>query len=123
MAERAAAAENSEVMAAKADDMIAGLEFGQADQFADQRFADEGVLAAPLDVSVGSPGVGRFLALSQNLMILYLEKGKRLLRSLTMRNSIPYRTQPLARPDPAKGAFETFCVQSETTTDFSDFGP
>src|SRR6516225_3750815 len=48
-AERAAAVDDAEVVAAEAHDMSAIIEFGDAHQLADERLADEGEVAAPLD--------------------------------------------------------------------------
>ena len=50
-AEQAAAIDDPEVASAEADDVVAGLEFGEPDQFAGQRLADEDELAAPFDLS------------------------------------------------------------------------
>ena len=47
--EDATAIEKAEVVAAEAHDMVSIFEFGQADRFARQRFADEGAFASPSD--------------------------------------------------------------------------
>ncbi len=47
--ECAAAIDKAEVVAAKAHDMVAVVELSEADEFADQSLADEGVLASPFD--------------------------------------------------------------------------
>src|SRR5262249_54844974 len=47
--EPATAIEKADVTAAEANDMVAGLELGNADELTDQRFGDEDLAAFPLD--------------------------------------------------------------------------
>jgi hypothetical protein len=47
----AVAIEEAEIASAKADDMVAVFEFGQADELAHDRLADEGELAPPFDLA------------------------------------------------------------------------
>ena len=52
--EDAAPIDEAEIASTKADDVVAVFEFGQANEFPDNRLADEGEVTPPLDLAGGS---------------------------------------------------------------------